>query len=102
MATEADTCWKFVVPKLQAAGWDSDPHSIAIHVAQAPRLRVSRSSRSVFSFVAPGAERRPAGCRNPRARTLAVHAYPEGTGKKVRYSPLFLSTPVKDTPVKEY
>jgi type I restriction enzyme R subunit len=27
--TEADTCRKFVVPKLQAAGWDSDPRSIA-------------------------------------------------------------------------
>ncbi len=29
MTTEADTCRKFVVPKLQAAGWDADPHSIA-------------------------------------------------------------------------
>jgi type I restriction enzyme R subunit len=29
MPTEADTCRKFVVPKLQEAGWDSDPHSIA-------------------------------------------------------------------------
>jgi type I site-specific restriction endonuclease len=29
MSTEADTCRKFVVPKLQAAGWDSAPHSIA-------------------------------------------------------------------------
>src|ERR1035438_9287060 len=29
MATEADTCRKFIVPKLQEAGWDSDPHSIA-------------------------------------------------------------------------
>ena len=31
MATlsEADTCRKFVVPKLQAVGWDDDPHSIA-------------------------------------------------------------------------
>jgi type I restriction enzyme R subunit len=29
MTTEADTCRKYVVPKLQAAGWDSDPHSIA-------------------------------------------------------------------------
>src|SRR6266851_1278956 len=28
-ATEADTCRKFVVPKLLAAGWDTDPHSIA-------------------------------------------------------------------------
>jgi type I restriction enzyme R subunit len=27
--SEADTCRKFVVPKLVAAGWDSDPHSIA-------------------------------------------------------------------------
>ena len=27
--TEADTCRKFVVPQLQAAGWDSEPHSIA-------------------------------------------------------------------------
>ncbi|HUN99537.1 MAG TPA: DEAD/DEAH box helicase family protein [Bradyrhizobium sp.] len=27
--SEADTCRKLVVPKLLAAGWDSDPHSIA-------------------------------------------------------------------------
>jgi type I restriction enzyme, R subunit len=29
MSTEADTCRKYVVPKHQAAGWDTDPHSIA-------------------------------------------------------------------------
>jgi len=29
MPTEADTCRKFVVPALQRAGWDNDPHSIA-------------------------------------------------------------------------
>ena len=29
MLTEADTCRKHVVPKLQAAGWDNEPHSIA-------------------------------------------------------------------------
>lgn len=29
MTNEADTCRKFVVPRLQTAGWDSDPHSIA-------------------------------------------------------------------------
>jgi len=28
-ASEADTCRKYVVPLLQAAGWDSEPHSIA-------------------------------------------------------------------------
>ena len=27
--TEADTCRKHVVPALQGAGWDSDPHIIA-------------------------------------------------------------------------
>ncbi len=26
--TEADKCRKFAMPCLQAAGWDSDPHSI--------------------------------------------------------------------------
>ena len=26
--TEADTCRKFVVPKLQEAGWDGAPHAI--------------------------------------------------------------------------
>jgi type I restriction enzyme R subunit len=29
MANEADTCRRFVVPQLQAAGWDTEPHSIA-------------------------------------------------------------------------
>src|SRR5260370_30295786 len=29
MPTEADTCRKFVVPRLQAAGWDNEPYSIA-------------------------------------------------------------------------
>jgi type I restriction enzyme, R subunit len=29
MPTEADTCRQVVVPKLQAAGWDDEPHSIA-------------------------------------------------------------------------
>jgi len=29
VANEADTCRKFVVPKLQSAGWDNEPHSIA-------------------------------------------------------------------------
>ncbi len=29
MTSEADTCRKHVVPKLLAAGWDSEPHSIA-------------------------------------------------------------------------
>jgi type I restriction enzyme R subunit len=31
---EADTCRRFVVPKLQAARWDNEPHSIAELIAQ--------------------------------------------------------------------
>lgn len=27
--SEADTCRKFVVPKLQEVGWDNEPHFIA-------------------------------------------------------------------------
>ena len=29
METEADTCHTLITPKLQAAGWESEPHSIA-------------------------------------------------------------------------
>jgi type I restriction enzyme R subunit len=29
MANEADTCRQYVLPKLQQAGWDTDPHSLA-------------------------------------------------------------------------
>jgi type I restriction enzyme R subunit len=29
MPTEADTCRRFIVPPLQAAGWDDEPHAIA-------------------------------------------------------------------------
>src|SRR2546426_3686925 len=29
MASEADTCRRLIAPKLQAAGWENEPHSIA-------------------------------------------------------------------------
>ncbi len=29
MPTEADTCRKLAVPKLQPAGWDNEPQSVA-------------------------------------------------------------------------
>ena len=32
MANEADTCRRFVVPKLQAAGWDTEPHRLSEQV----------------------------------------------------------------------
>jgi hypothetical protein len=42
MGTEADTCRKFVVPKLQQAGWDNNPHSMAEEIlAKLPRAKQS-------------------------------------------------------------
>ncbi len=50
MPTEADTCRTLITPKLQAAGWDSDPHSIA-------EQRTFTDGRIVVQ--ANGARRRP-------------------------------------------
>ena len=86
---EADTCRKYVVPKLQAAGWENEPHSlteqksftdgrILIVDSKARRqpqkrvdylLRCSRDTR-----VASRHERGPARARadrSPQARPLA-------------------------------
>ena len=65
MPTEADTCRKLVVPKLQAAGWDNDPHSIA--------------EQRWFTPV-PAAELLAAGCnldrKSPRAKEDITHLPP--------------------------
>jgi type I restriction enzyme R subunit len=77
MPTEADTCRKLVVPKLQAAGWDNDPHSMVkqagkpdadpfdllLHLAfNAPLLsrrqcadRVKQQQTAFFNYFAPEA-----------------------------------------------
>ena len=46
MPTEADTCRKLVVPKLQAAGWDNEPHSIAEQRWFTPGRIVVRGNRA--------------------------------------------------------
>jgi type I restriction enzyme R subunit len=54
--TEADTCRKFVVPLLQKAGWDNDPHSIAEQryftagriVSQGPTARRRQGKRADY------------------------------------------------------
>jgi type I restriction enzyme M protein len=46
MPTEVDTCRKFVVPKLQAAGWDNEPHSIAEQRWFTPGQIVVRGNRA--------------------------------------------------------
>jgi hypothetical protein len=50
---EADTCRKFVVPKLVAAGWDNEPHSIA-------EQRTFTDGRILSSATRPGGFRRNA------------------------------------------
>ena len=48
---EADTCRKFVAPELQAAGWESDPHSIVEQRAE----RVKNKLAAFFSLIGPKA-----------------------------------------------
>jgi type I restriction enzyme R subunit len=58
MSTEADTCRKFVVPLLQAAGWDDEPHSIAEQRLLTLRQRADRVKRqqtAFFNYFAPEA-----------------------------------------------
>jgi hypothetical protein len=54
-ATEADTCRKFLVPKLLAAGWDTDPYSIAERNLNA---RCPYWHRSIKPSVRPSVRRR--------------------------------------------
>jgi type I restriction enzyme R subunit len=47
MATEADTCRTLITPKLQAAGWENDPHSIAEQRSFTDGRIVVRGNRAV-------------------------------------------------------
>jgi type I restriction enzyme R subunit len=47
MLTEADTCRTLITPKLQAAGWDSEPHSIAEQRSFTDGRIVVRGDRAV-------------------------------------------------------
>ena len=47
MPTEADTCRKLVVPKLQAAGWDNEPRSIAEQRVITPGRIVVHGNKAV-------------------------------------------------------
>ena len=88
MTNEADTCRKFVVPKLQAAGWDNEPHSIAeqrthhgwprhsrrqglrpeaTEAGGLPASLHARLSRSPSSRRRPATNPRPTACSRPAA-----------------------------------
>ena len=62
MSTEADTGRMFVVPKLQAAGWDSDPHSIA-------EQRSFTGGRSRVRFKTVPASKTPTAMTMPNIQT---------------------------------
>ena len=47
MTNEADTCRRYVVPKLAAAGWDDDPHAIVEQYAFTDG-RIMVSGKSVY------------------------------------------------------
>jgi type I site-specific restriction endonuclease len=45
MPNEADTCRTFVVPKLQAAGWDADPHHLKVERGKRGKPKRAASNR---------------------------------------------------------
>ena len=76
--TEADTCRKFVVPLLQKAGWDNDPHSIAEQryftagriVSQGPIAQASKPDADPFDLLCHLAFNAPVLTRRQRADQL--------------------------------
>ena len=85
MTTEADTCRKYVLPKLVEAGWDDEPHSLTKQktftdgrivvvgdkVRRRPQkradylLRYTTTSPSPWSRPRPNTRRRARGCSRP-------------------------------------
>jgi type I restriction enzyme R subunit len=76
--TEADTCRKFVVPLLQKAGWDNDPHSIAEQryftagriVSQGPIAQAGKPDADPFDLLCHLAFNAPVLTRRQRADQL--------------------------------
>jgi len=58
MSTEADTCRKYVLPKLLEAGWDNDPHSFTEQrtftdgriVVSGDKIRRKKQKRANYLF----------------------------------------------------
>ena len=74
MANEADTCRRFVVPKLQSAGWDNEPHQI--------REQLSFTDGRIVVVGGKGI-RRPAKRRASRTQSLRLLA-PDPHGRSQR------------------
>jgi type I restriction enzyme R subunit len=59
MITEADTCRKYVLPKLIQAGWDNDPHSFTeqktfpdgLIVVTGQKIKRQNKSERIIFFV---------------------------------------------------
>jgi hypothetical protein len=86
MSNEADTCRRFVVPRLQAAGWDSEPERLRGQVATATRpprragLWPGSGLPPLLRFgVASRLQRRQKGRWRPGIR------YPDGRSKLIGY-----------------
>jgi len=64
MSTEADTCRKYVLPKLLEAGWDNDPHSFTEQrtftdgriVVSGDKIRRKKQKRADYLFLAPATD----------------------------------------------
>ncbi len=66
MTTEADTCRTYVVPKLDAAGWDTPPHSYTEQRTFTDERIVLAGMRSIDDTIRTGTQDR----RFPCARRI--------------------------------
>jgi type I restriction enzyme R subunit len=63
MSTEADTCRKYVLPKLIESGWDNDPHSFTEQrtftdgriVVSGDKIRRKKQKRADYLLFSPEA-----------------------------------------------
>ncbi len=66
MPNEADTCRRFVVPRLQTAGWDSEPCQLNEQVTFSPMIAAQILSKSCNLDI-----------KNPSAKDDLEHLPPE-------------------------
>jgi type I restriction enzyme R subunit len=97
--TEADTCRKYVLPKLFAAGWDNDPHSFTeqktftdgriIVIGDKPRRRPSKRADYLLRFTRDfliGVVEAKAAYKSPGDGLQQAKDYAEVLGLKFAYS----------------
>jgi len=70
MLNEADTCTRYIVPKLREAGWDTEPHSFDVNMKKKTAKAMPRERRKTSRRRTP-AGHLPKGWTQKRADEIA-------------------------------